>query len=411
MMISKKTVLIVVLCVLAQASPGFAGERSTGKYAGIPIFDRWDGCTLYSGIYVMYMSEKVKEDLRPYAGKAVLIDAKQVYQPINPGDGRIGTFKYLSPAPAKRNWVTLAGITLKSTAELDTGGKVIVTLSIKNTGKKPVKLFSQELALTLLTKRPASKRGWFVADGPSYALITRNSFRVGGSEPRWQGKGVAGGKRFTWTIGKENALPHNFTLGPDTTRSIRIHFDLPPGEYDFLGGYGGGVHEGKCLASNLVAFDVGKDRKGKIVAVNRNNKMAPVDCLAGKLTRSEENAWGNLFNSSWGDIAEGMSAKAQKLGLIQEQDEPYLVWKKKGGNENCRWVFVNDPSAIQSIREIYNNEANANSPACYVVVKQVQMSPDGKRYDTRGDVIFDIFRLTPQSYLWHHNRVFTPPKK
>jgi hypothetical protein len=30
---------------------------------------------------------------------------------------------------------------------------------------------------------------------------------------------------------------------------------------------------------------------------------------------------------------------------------------------------------------------------------------------TRGDVIFDIFRLSPQSYLWHFNRVYTPPKK
>jgi len=138
--------------------------------------------------------------------------------------------------------------------------------------------------------------------------------------------------------------------------------------------------------------------------------MKPVDCFAGGLSRSEENAWGDLFDSSWQDIAEAMSAKAREFGLVQEQDEPYLVWKKKD-EENCRWVFVNDPSAIQSIREIYNNEANAKSPACYVVVRQVQMSPDGGRYDTRGDVIFDIFQLAPQSYLWHHNRVFTPLKK
>ena len=35
-----------------------AGLRAPGKYSGVVIFDRWDGCTLYSGIYVMYVSEK-----------------------------------------------------------------------------------------------------------------------------------------------------------------------------------------------------------------------------------------------------------------------------------------------------------------------------------------------------------------
>ena len=134
-----------------------------------------------------------------------------------------------------------------------------------------------------------------------------------------------------------------------------------------------------------------------------------VDCFAGDLTTSEEYAWGNLFNSSWQEKADGMSAKAEELGLVQEADEPYLVWKERD-EERCRWVFVSDPSEVQSLREIYNNEANAKTPACYVVVKQVQTSPGGELYDTRGDVIFDIFRLSPESYLWHHNRVFTPPK-
>ena len=72
-----------------------AGIRSTGKYCGVAVFDRWDGCTLYSGAYVMYVSEKTKEGLRKYAGQAVAIDAKEVDQPHNPGDGLIGKFEYL----------------------------------------------------------------------------------------------------------------------------------------------------------------------------------------------------------------------------------------------------------------------------------------------------------------------------
>ena len=34
-------------------------------------------------------------------------------------------------------------------------------------------------------------------------------------------------------------------------------------EYDFLAGYGGGVHAGQGIASNLIAFDVTQNRDVK----------------------------------------------------------------------------------------------------------------------------------------------------
>jgi hypothetical protein len=37
---------------------------------------------------------------------------------------------------------------------------------------------------------------------------------------------------------------------------VRIVFHIPPGKYQFLFGYGGGVHEEKSMASNPVSFDV-----------------------------------------------------------------------------------------------------------------------------------------------------------
>ncbi len=244
-----------------------AGERLPGKYCGVVVFDRWDGCTLYSGIYVMYVSEKVKESLRLYAGKAIQIDAKEVYQPNNPGDGRIGRFEYLGTAPPERNWVQAEGIRLESSVKVRDDGKPVASIIVENAGKDSVKLFSQELALTLLMKRNISERDWSVSDGPSFALITRQSFEIGGSEPRWEGKGeVAAGKPYAWTIGKENAPPHDFTLGPKEKKRIDVQFDLPDGQYDFLCGYGGGVHGNKGLASNLSAFDV-KNRKATIVTI------------------------------------------------------------------------------------------------------------------------------------------------
>ena len=93
-MTGQRMKVAAVLVVLA-SSLCFAGERLAGKYCGVVIFDRWGGCTLYSGIYVMYVSEAVKDGLRPKAGQCVQIDATQVKQEQNPGDGLIQKFTLL----------------------------------------------------------------------------------------------------------------------------------------------------------------------------------------------------------------------------------------------------------------------------------------------------------------------------
>ncbi len=248
------------------------GIRSPGKYCGVAIFDRWDGCTLYSGIYVMYVSEKVKDGLRPYAGQAICIDAKHVCQPLNPGDGRIGRFEYLGRAPEGPKWSKLTGLRLMSSVRTDKDGTPVATISIENTGDNPIELFSQDLALTLLAGQNPTRPRLAVSDGPSFAMVTRQSFEIGGSEPRWHEGGISAGKKHAWTVGKTNALPHSLTLAPGHKRQIDVRFDLPDGEYDFLCGYGGGVHEEKCLASNLSAFDV-RDGQAKTVEVAGRQKM------------------------------------------------------------------------------------------------------------------------------------------
>ena len=37
---------------------------------------------------------------------------------------------------------------------------------------------------------------------------------------------------------------------------VRVTFNVPPGQYQFIVGYGGGVHEEKSLASNAISFDL-----------------------------------------------------------------------------------------------------------------------------------------------------------
>ena len=254
--------LLVFFCLTLLVHFASAGERGPGTYCGVAVFDRWDACTLYSGIYVMYVSERVKEKLRMHAGKALAVDAKKVSQPINPGDGLISDLAVLGAAPPPRNWITISGLTLRASPDFKDGEKPSIVIALANSGKKNVKIFGSELAPTLLAKGKH-----LVPDGPSYALVTRQAFISGGSEPRTSGRGLSEDGPYTWKIDK--AVPISFTLKPGEERRVRITFDLPKGEYDFLAGYAGGVHQERALASNLVAFDVADKGSGKLVMAKR----------------------------------------------------------------------------------------------------------------------------------------------
>jgi hypothetical protein len=251
-------VLLIALVVRCAS----AGERGPGKYSGTVVFDRWDGCILYSGIYVMYVSEGVKEKLRGQAGKGIQVDATKVRQPINPGDGLITELSVVGAAPQPSRHVLLAGLTLTTTADFKDNEKPAIVISIANAGKQEVTVFGSELAPTLLVKGKD-----LATDGPSFALVTRQAFIVGGEDPRTSGSGIAGGGPYRWQI--DEAVPVRFVLKPGESRRVRIKFDLPRGEYDFLAGYGGGVHQELNLASNLVAFDVEESGAGKLVTIKR----------------------------------------------------------------------------------------------------------------------------------------------
>jgi len=97
-----------------------------------------------------------------------------------------------------------------------------------------------------------------------------------------------------------------------------------------------------------------------------------------------------------------MAERAAAMGLTQDEEQRILIWRKDQ-KEQSRWFFVEDPSQTDAVRAVFNSDENAKSPACFVVVKQNDPGDD------RGEVIFDVFRLNPNSYLWHFYRVYTPP--
>ena len=258
-MITRRVICVFAILFLS-TSLTLAGIRSAGKYSGVVVFDRWGGCTLYSGVYVMYISESVKEQLREHAGKCVLIDATTVEQPENPGDGLIKKFTYLGGAPEGRAWESPKGLEISIASTFKNGESPAFDIAVKNTSDQPKTIRMENLAPTLLAKKGPSY--WGPSDGPSEAVITRSNFWIGGNDgPRM----VGGNDTWGWKVTKPEKIEKEYVLKPDEKFEISLTFSLPKGEYEFLAGYGGGVQEGQTAASKLIAFDV--DDKSHATAV------------------------------------------------------------------------------------------------------------------------------------------------
>jgi hypothetical protein len=128
-----RTFLLVVVALMLVVTPLWAGLRGPGKYSGVVFFDRWGTCMLLSGPYLTYISESVKGNLRPYAGKPIQINASSVFQPSNPGDALVRRFTVIGPAPAP-TFIKLEGLHLHLSAAFQTDHSPRFLLSIRNDG-------------------------------------------------------------------------------------------------------------------------------------------------------------------------------------------------------------------------------------------------------------------------------------
>ncbi len=236
-----------ILAAAAVAPMLLAGIRGPGKYNGVVFYDRWDNCYLFSGVYLMYVSETVKETLRPYSGRSMEIDAKEVLQPMNPGDGLITKFVVLGDSKANPRTESVQGVLLSAIVS-STDGHVRATVEIRNTGPEDISIGADALGFAVI----AHDKPFFLCpgDGTSCAVITR----VSANTP--DGKNMVDRETWEWRVDTSGRLPRTFMLRPGEERATSVFFDLPKGAYQFLAGYGGGVHAGPCTASNAVAFDV-----------------------------------------------------------------------------------------------------------------------------------------------------------
>lgn len=289
--------LTVGLALLGLITILHAEIRPPGKYGGVAIFDRWDGCILCSGLYITHVSENLKESLRPFDGMPVVVDAGSVFQPVNPGDGLITGFN--SP-PSKVSRPGSTPIRLETSPDFVPGKRPAILIKVKNAGLSDVEIYSGQIGFTLLMKKPDRRPGFFPifipSDSPSFALIARQSF-FGSDSPKSDGQGTTAGIRYSWST--DSRLPRKLTLAAGGERRIRIELNIPAGEYDFLVGHRD--KNGQSIVSNRVAFDVTPNGAAQHIVIDRAKpQLVPQISHASRITDVRSSADGRwLVSASW----------------------------------------------------------------------------------------------------------------
>jgi len=256
--IRRLAIITVCLTLGSLLTSVHAGMRGKGKYSGVVIFDRWDTCFLLSGPYITYISEAEKEELRPYAGHAIEIDVTEITQPMNPGDGLVNSYVILGQATDDPSDPITNKVEITVEPGFDGKKAPMFAITLRNDSLQSVPVSPSEVGITLL----GMNRGvvFSASDGKSVAWITRADLVPHGpngvAESSWtstvDGKTVYA----RYKAAQPCAFRTRLELAAYESVSCRVRLDVPTGEYQFMAGYGGGVHAWKSIASNAVSFNV-----------------------------------------------------------------------------------------------------------------------------------------------------------
>ena len=230
---------------------------------GVVIFDRWDTCLLLSGNYITYVSEEVKEHLRPYKDQAIQLDALEVFQASNPGDALIRRYKIIGPALVGSQGPGLEGVKISARSDFGRDRATAFLITIENSADSPIQIESDAIGPTLLGPQPTVSGKKYTclspSDGKSTAWITRGTLLSPSSVScSYDGHLLVSAN---YSVDPSSKVPERFSLNHGESKQIRLIIKVPAGSYQFLVGYGGGVHEGKSLASNTISFHVDSDGK------------------------------------------------------------------------------------------------------------------------------------------------------
>jgi hypothetical protein len=122
----------------------------------------------------------VKELLRPHANHPVSVDAKEVFQPINPRDGLITKLEILGPSVETTSAKfgkppLLEDLSLKAFANFSARSGPDLILQLRNIGNLKRGVDMQALGPTLLAMKQGTEC-FDQSDGPSFVAVTRTDF-------------------------------------------------------------------------------------------------------------------------------------------------------------------------------------------------------------------------------------------
>ena len=117
---------------------------------------------------------------------------------------------------------------------------------------------------------------------------------------------------------------------------------------------------------------------------------------SNNLKGNEKYRWGRVFASPLPVVVDAFAPYAEKAGCIQEVALQRIFWVDENRHLVAMFCLVPEPSDLDSVCEIFAEVAERSPRVTFVIVHQ--------KADGTGN--YDIFRLSPASYLEHHNRVF-----
>ncbi len=177
---------------------------------------------------------------------------------MNPGDGLVKSYVILGQAIDDPSNPITDKVEITVEAGFDGKKAPVFVITLRNKSLQPVPVSPSEVGITLL----GMNRGavFSASDGKSEAWITRADLVPHGPN------GVAESSWTSTVDGKTVYAKYNAAqpcyfrtrveLAAYQSVSCRVRLDVPAGEYQFMAGYGGGVHAWKSIASNAVSFNV-----------------------------------------------------------------------------------------------------------------------------------------------------------
>lgn len=251
----RTTATLILVCIIGFGTciSAYAGIRGPGKYSGVVVFDRWDTCLLLDGLYVMYISNDAKEQLREYADSAVEIYATHVFQPVNPGDGLISEYAVTSPNQGRSS-----NLRLEVADDFKRPGTPAFVVTIRNRGPVAAEIAKSQIGVTLLGSNYEDLLFSSPSNGRSVAWITRTGLIDGypDKSPSKEWGLTSGRSTVSWKYTEDPSCAgtDSAELASGKSLSCRLEFSLPVGHYELILGYS--QTNRRPIVSNGISFRV-----------------------------------------------------------------------------------------------------------------------------------------------------------